>query len=260
MKMNLANLLLFALLVFTCAAASPGPQSGEQAFLIFDNMLYKRKPDTQSAGLIASNILYGDKIWPSKQNPLALPNREEFKTLVRAETANPGPLVIDVEALPLRGSPEAACHNMEMLATLADWAHEAAPGKVIGFYGTNTLSNVPLPNQALAKELASHVDAFFPSLYTFEDSRVNWEKRAAMAQAEARALDKKKPIYFYIWPQYHEGAVKALRYVDGDYWKFQLQTARRYSNGVVLWGPSGYVWNEKSGWWAATKEFVLSLH
>lgn len=82
---------------------------------------------------------------------------------------------------------------MEMLAKLADWAHQAVPGKVIGFYGTNTLSNVPPVNQANAKELANHVDAFFPSLYTFDDNRAGSEKPA---QAQARALDAKKPIYF----------------------------------------------------------------
>lgn len=102
------------------------------------------------------------------------------------------------------------------------------------------------------------MDAFFPSLYTFDDNRAGWEKRAQAAQAEARALDAKKPIYFYLWPQCHDGSVKALRYVSGDYWKFQLETARRYGNGVVLWSPSHYVWDERSRWWAATREFAMS--
>jgi hypothetical protein len=215
-KIAFAISLLIALAVSTITAAFPGAQSGRQAFPIYDNMFYKGKPDTKADGLVASNMLYGDKIWPNRHNAVALPNREEYKALVRAQIADPGPLVIDVEALPLRGSPQAARHNMEILATLAAWAHEAAPGKVVGYYGTNTLSNVPFSNQALAKELASHVDAFFPSLYTFEDNRANWEKRAAAAQAEARALDTKKPIYLFLWPQYHEGAVRALRNVDGD--------------------------------------------
>ena len=242
-----------------CSLAFPGPQSGKQAFSLYDNMFYKGKPDTAGDGLIASNILYENQIWPKRQNMAVLPKREEFEALVRQAIVSPGPLVIEVESFPLRGTPEAARHNMEILAKLADWAHEAAPGKVIGFYGTNTLSDVLQPNQALAKELASHVDAFFPSLYTFDDSRANWEKRAVAAQTEARGLDEKKPIYFYLWPQYHEGTARALRYVPGDYWKFQLETARRYSNGVVLWGPSQYAWNPRSGWWTATQEFAVAV-
>ena len=51
-----------------------------------------------------------------------------------------------------------------------------------------------------------------------------------------------------------------LRYVDGDYWRFQLETAHRYGDGVVLWGPDAYVWNDKSGWWDATEKFAASLH
>ncbi|MGB7848825.1 MAG: hypothetical protein WBL63_24650 [Candidatus Acidiferrum sp.] len=260
MKTNVTIILLIALAVCNFATAFPGPQTGKQDFPIYDSMFYKGKPDTKPDGLIASNILYEKKIWPNRQNAGTLPNQEEFKALVRATIPDPGPLVIDIESLPLRGTPEAARHNTEILSKLADWAHEAAPGKVVGYNGTNTLSNVPPPNQAFAKELASHVDAFFPSLYTFDDNREGWEKRAQAAQAEARALDTKKPIYFFLWPQYHQGTARALRYLNSDYWKFELETARRYSNGIVLWGPSGYFWDAKSGWWAATQEFAKSLH
>jgi hypothetical protein len=121
--------------------------------------------------LIACNILYEYNIWPKRQNVNALPKREQFEALVRETITSPGPLVIEVETLPLRIAPQLAKHNMEMLAQLADWAHEAAPGKVIGFYGTNTLCNVLPEDQAIAKELANHVHAFFPSLYTFDDNR-----------------------------------------------------------------------------------------
>jgi hypothetical protein len=142
---------------------------------------------------------------------------------------------------------------------LADWAHQAVPGKVIGFYGTNTLSDIPPANVVVAKELAGHVDAFFTAMYTFDDDRARWEKRAQSARDEARGLDPRKPIYFYLWPQYHVGSARALRYVDGEFWKFQLETARKYSNGIVLWGSNTYVWNVKSGWWEATREFAKSL-
>lgn len=134
-----------------CGIAFSEPQSGNQTFSIYDNMVYKGKPDTAQAGLIACNILYEYNIWPKRQSVNALPKREEFEALVRETITSPGPLVIEVETLPLRITPELGKHNMEMLAQLADWAHEAAPGKVIGFFGTNTLSNVPPEDQAIAK-------------------------------------------------------------------------------------------------------------
>jgi hypothetical protein len=51
-----------------------------------------------------------------------------------------------------------------------------------------------------------------------------------------------------------------LHRVNGDYWRFQLETAQRYGDGVVLWGPDAYPWNDKSGWWDATEQFAASLH
>lgn len=257
MKSILAVLLLLASALM--GADLSVPQEGTKSFPIYDSMFYKDKPDTAKEGLIGSNILYEDKIWPNKQGLGVLPNREAFEALVREHATNPGPLVMDIESVSLRVQVETARHNMETLAKLADWAHQAVPGKAIGFYGTNTLSNILPANQSVARDLASHVDAFFPSMYTYDDNRASWEKRAQVAQAEARALDPTKPVYFFIWPQYHTGSVRALRYINGDYWRFQLETAHRYGSGIVLWGPSAYLWNEKSGWWNVTKQFAASL-
>jgi len=231
-------------------------RANERAFPIYDNMFYKGKPNTAIQGLIASNILYENRIWPNRQDIGVLPDRETFQSLVRASIESPGPLVIDVESLPLTGSADAARHNAQVLATLADWTREAAPGKMIGFYGTNTLSKVPPAHLLLARELARHVDAFFPSMYTFDDDRTAYEKRAQEAANEARALASGKPVYFYLWPQYHDGTPKAFRYVDANYWQFQLKTAQRYSDGVVLWSPSRYGWNDDTGWWDVTIRFI----
>jgi hypothetical protein len=222
-------------------------------------MSYKEKPDSTQFGLIPSNVLYEDKIWPNHQQVGVLPDHDAFIALVKKTTGNAGPLVIDIESLSLRTRPEVARHNAETLAKLADWAHEAAPGKVIGFYGTNTFSDIPQPNFTAARELAKHVDAFFPPLYTFDDDRARWEKRAQNSLQQSHDLDPQKPVYFYIWPQYHVGSARALRYVDGSYWKFQLETARRYADGIVIWGSRTYVWNPRSGWWDATQGFAASL-
>ena len=241
------------------ASSLPAQAGVAQKFPIFDNMGYKEKPDTAPDGLIPSNVIYEKQIWPDRRLVGVLPDRETFVALVRSEAKNPGPLVMDIESFSLRGPVEFARHNMEILAKLADWAHEAVPHKVIGFYGTNTLSDIPAANAAITKELAGHVDAFFTAMYSFDDDRARWEKRAQSARDQARELDPKKPLYFYLWPQYHVGSARALRYVGGDFWKFQLETSQKYSDGIVLWGSATYVWNVKSGWWASTEEFAKSV-
>ena len=244
--------LTLAVLPFRQAAAA----QARTPFIVYDNMFYRGKPNTTAAGLVASNILYENNIWPNKQDYGRLPNRGVFAALVRSHMRNPGPLVIDIENMPLKGPADVVRHNAETLATLADWAHEAAPGKFIGFYGTNTLSKVPLENLSCARELARHVDAFFPPVYTFDDDRNAYERRAHDSFEEARSLDPKKPIYFYLWPQYHDGTPKQFQFIDVSYWEFQLETALRFSNGIVLWSPSRYDWTDSTGWWAATREFL----
>jgi hypothetical protein len=66
-------------------------------------------------------------------------------------------------------------------------------------------------------------------------------------------------VFFYLWPQYHDGTPKQYQYIDAAYWRFQLETAYSVADGIVLWGPSRFHWDETSGWWAATLEFLRQI-
>jgi hypothetical protein len=133
------------------------------------------------------------------------------------------------------------------------------PSKAVGYYGYNTLTGVPSEDRTYAQQLARHVDAFFPSMYTFDDNRGAWATRAANEAAEDRSLGPGKPVFFYLWPQYHDGTPKQFQYIDAAYWQFQLSTAYRDADGIVLWGPSRFHWDESSGWWAATLAFIRRI-
>ena len=238
----------------------PGAKSTPpRSFPIYDNMSYIGKPDTKKYGLIPSNIIDEGQIWPHGQNYGVLPSRSAFDAIVAAHMSNPGPIVLDIEKLPLKGSPDTLRQHLHVLATLADWTRAEARGKTVGYYGYNTLTGVPPANRSNAQELARHVDAFFPSMYTFDDNQAAWAMRAASEAAEDRALAAGKPVYFYLWPQYHDGTPKQFQYVNTAYWKFQLSTAYRDADGIVLWGSSRFPWDETSGWWAATLEFLQQV-
>ena len=131
-------------------------------FMVYDNMFYRGKPNTTAAGLVVSNIIYENKIWPNEKDYGRLPNRGAFVALVRSHMENPGPLVIDIEKMPLKGTPELVRRNAETLAALADWAHEAAPGKVIGFYGTNTVEG-PAGKSFVCPRTGSPCRRFLPA-------------------------------------------------------------------------------------------------
>src|SRR5215472_11355617 len=127
---------------------------GKRSFAVFDNMSYRGKPDTTRDGLVPSNIVYEGSIWPHDKNYGVLPSREAFDAVVHAHMANPGPLVLDIERLQLKGSTEIVHQHLKVLATLADWARAAAPGKLVGYYGSGTLTRVPPQNIPAARELA----------------------------------------------------------------------------------------------------------
>jgi hypothetical protein len=235
------------------------PGTHPRPFPVYDNMSYIAKPDTKRYGLIPSNIISEEDIWPHGQNYGVLPSRISFDAIVSANKANPGPIVLDIEKLPLIGSPDTIRQHLDVLATLADWTRADAPGKIVGYYGYNTLTAVPPANRSYAQELADHVDAFFPSMYTFDDNRAAWAARAQTEAAEDRALAASKPVLFYLWPQYHDGTPKQFQYIDASYWQVQLNTAYGDADGIVLWGPSRFAWDETSGWWAATVEFMQQI-
>ena len=174
-----------------------------------------------------------------------------FPAAVRGRMAllAPGPLTVAA----------VGARNLHVLATLADWTRADAAGKIVGYYGYNTLTGVPPANRSYAQQLARRVDAFFPSMYTFDDNQAAWATRAQTEAAEDRALAAGKLVFFYLWPQYHDGTPRQFQYIDASYWRFQLNTAYRDADGIVLWCPSRFPWDETSGWWTATLEFIQQI-
>lgn len=244
------------------AASAPPPKSGLQCvvpttggavrhFVVYDNTFYTNL-DLETYGLIKSNVVYEPATMRATTNAGHLPAAAAFMRLVRQNDRNPGPVVLDFENLYLQGSPEIAAQHFRLLETLATWAHQAAPGKVIGFYGL--LDHTDRHYLSLAKRLAPREDAFFPSLYTFNDDRAAWSKRVRDDVALAHSIAPRLPVYLYLWPQYHEHTAKALQYLDASYWSFQLRTASRYADGVVIW--SGKAKNTSTGWVTVTASFM----
>ena len=230
--------------------------AGERAFPIYDNMFFTGKPDSASAGLEASNIIYGGAIWPGGLNYGVLPSRKAFDAIVAAHRKAAGPIVLDIEHLPLSGDRRTVMERLHVLATLADWTRADARGRVVGYFGYNTLTGVAPENRDCARALARHVDAFFPPMYAHGDDRAVWVRRAEDEIRENRGYAPGKPIFFYLWPQYDAHTPRQFQWIDRAYWRFQLDTSYRDADGIVLWGPGHVGWNTSSGWWTATLAFM----
>ncbi|MDR3735231.1 MAG: hypothetical protein P4L10_06805 [Acidobacteriaceae bacterium] len=232
-------------------AAPPAP--AHHAFVVYDNIFYPNKPDTAPYGMLPINIIYEKAIWPNGASETVLPVRTDFDALV-AKATRPGPVVLDVELLGLTSA-----ENERVLATLVDWVHQDMPGKPVGYYGTNTLTKVKPENMAYAKDLAAHVDAMFPPMYTYNPDQAAWAARAKMEVDEAHILAPGKPVYFYLQPQYHHTTPLKYQYVDAEYWAFQLQTSRQLTDGVVIWTGTRWPWDDAAGWWQSTQAFLKTL-
>jgi hypothetical protein len=107
-----------------------------RSFPVYDNMFYIGKPDTKQYGLIPSNIIDEGHIWPHGQNYGVLPSRSSFDAIVAAHMAYPGPIVLDIEKLPLKGSPGTIRQHLQVLETLADWTHADAQARPSGITAT----------------------------------------------------------------------------------------------------------------------------
>jgi hypothetical protein len=97
-----------------------------------------------------------------------------------------------------------------------------------------TLPRVQQDNNRAAS-LARGVDMVFPSLYTFYPDQAGWLSFAAAQVCEARRLSS-GPVYVFLWPEYHPGSSSGGEAISPDYWRFQLETARRLADGIVIWG------------------------
>lgn len=254
MNLRLApTLVAVALLSCGEAAHAAGP------FRIYNDMFFKDMPVATSCRLANSHIIYENAIWPADKNYGLLPSQAQFTAVVRARKGIHGPIVLDIERLPLSGGRRTALAREMLLAKLADWTHAAAPGRLVGYFGYNTLTDVRPEYRAYARALAQHVDAFFPPMYTRDDDRAAWVQRAEAVVREDRSYASNKPIFFYLWPQYDAHTPKQFQWISRGYWRYELATSLRFADGIVLWGPTGSAWDISDGWWAATLSFLRHL-
>lgn len=269
MKQLLALISLATLAAVGAVIAQPGtPPSAKpagQPFLVFDNMAYAKKPDLSTNGLVPSCVIYYRGDWKTAIAAGQLPDEAAFKEAVKSRAAGrPGPVVLDFESVFLskrnQTTDAEVKQHFTLFITLVKWAHEAAPEHLVGYYGHGLFPEEPGKEYTAEKmQLAAAVDAFFPSLYSYgNQTPEKWKAKLQMLLAQAHALAPGKPVYPYVWPQYHEGAPKALEFLDGDRMKFELETARDCgADGVVIWSSNKPAWQD-APWLQAVLKFVAA--
>jgi hypothetical protein len=252
----------------------------QKPFLVFDSTLYADKPDLSVYGIHPITMNYarqfGDN-WDKDQQ--RLPDKETVQRVAREAEAKARHVVIDIEHWPLKGDSNQVQNSLSKYMTVLQWFKEAAPGLSVGYYGAPPLRDYwRAISPPTSKEwqsysgdndrlqpLAGAVDILFPSLYTFYADQGGWVRYAYGNIAEARRYGNGKPVYVFLWPQYHDSnRALAGTYLPADYWRLELETARQYADGVILWGGWGSnnrpaKWEDNAGWWKVTKEFMKTV-
>lgn len=238
-------------------------------FFFFDGLIYKNKPDLSSYGFVALKIIYTSALWESGESTDS-PNIDKIKEVAASIPAN-SIVCIDIEHWPLTGvSSTVRDQNIAKYQAVLEAFKSVNSTSQVGFYGTMPVRDYwralqgdgsdeyeawQAENAALAP-LADDVDIIFPSLYTFYDDLEGWRIYAEENLSEARIYGK--PVVPFLWPEYHNSndTLKGQN-IPMAFWTVQLQTVELYADSVVLWGGYGKQWNANSGWWYATRWFLL---
>lgn len=290
------NAMLAALLLVFAAAWSCTAYA--QIFPVYDQLNLSNKPDLIGTyGFSKIQAVGEGQLWPAGVSH-DQPDEATVRSVARRTPSNVF-LVIDIEAWPtqvnLAANPPVTQTDVnaaiQKYITVVDWMHNENPNLKVGYYSVLPIRNYWAPvsyvtvlnsgqtpsgsilsdynawlqANANLQVLASHVDAVFPSLYTFYDDPAGWQIYARENMKEAYKYGK--PVFPYIWPRYHPAAQPpslAGQYIDAAYWSTQLNTVQQfsannipYAQGMVIWDTG--TWSPTATWLTPTQQFIATL-
>jgi len=241
-------------------------------FIIYDATLYKNKPDLSAYKVKQLPIIYENTFFGKNKSKHIIPNDFSIRKAVKLiEGSGSNLVVLDIERWELKGRRGLVADSVAKYKKVIEKTRQMGAKSSIGYYGLppvrdywRAISNKESDeyrdwqkeNDAI-KPLANDVDVFYPSLYAFYSDQQGWKKYAIAQISEARRLGKDKPVIVFLWPQYHNSN-KILRgqYLSTKFWRLQLDTAKQYADGVIIWGGWKQEWDKDAPWWLSTLKFI----
>jgi hypothetical protein len=245
---------------------------------VFDGTLYINKPDLSEIGFDRILILYESRFFEKSSSKQHLPEENIVRKLAREAKKKGKLVVIDIECWPIQGvDADVIKENVKKYVTVLRWVKDEEPDLKVGYFGRVPVANFDKSssesyslrylkwkfNNDLLKPIADDCDILFPEGYTYSDDIDKWFASVTNSIKEARRISD-KPIYIFLFPQYVSSVLtpKELRkkYIPPDFWKFQLETAKKYADGIVIWGGWDSAingpaqWDDKADWWLELKK------
>jgi Hyaluronidase len=251
---------------------APAPQA---KFMVFDALLYKSKPNLAQFGLTPISVEYPGVLWPKTSPDMQnVPDATVVQKLAAGASQSAGMAVVDIEQWAVTGDPVTIAQSVSKYQQTMQMFKQDAPSVQFGYYATAPIrdywSVMAGPQSAAYKgwqkqndavaPIAEQADALFPSLYTFYADPAGWQKYAIANIAEARRIAPGKPVYVFLWPQYDASTgAQGGDYLPDDYWKMELETAKQYADGIVIWGGWTETWDNNASWWLETQQFMTEI-
>ncbi len=254
-------------------SVTPPPSVAPQAkFVVFDGTLYKGKPNAAQTGMTPITVLYQASLWPKNAgDPQSVPSADVVKALALQASQSTGIAVVDIEQWQVTGDPTTVAQSVDKYQETLQMFQDAAPSLQLGYYSVAPIRDYWSPidgpespnylawrqqNNAVAP-IARQASALFPSAYTFYTDQAGWQKYAIAQVAEARRIAPGKPVYLFLWPQYDNGnGAQGGDYLPDSYWQLELETAKQYADGVVIWGGWNQTWDSNASWWLETQQVM----
>lgn len=246
-------------------------QLSKSKFVVVQSMHYKGGVDVSEFGVVRNPIIYESSLLPSKASD-QLVRGADFDALVAGLEKGPLPTVIDIERWSIYTESEIdRTKNKEKFLEVLKRIHGARPEILLGFYGVipertywpivdknkiEERKKWARLNDKAVSDFAQYVDAIYPSLYTFYEDQAGWRIYAEETLKAARKFGK--PVYCYLWPQYHSSNLKLHgEYLPVAYWQMELETCYQHSDGIVIWNyEPDAPWNPHAPWWQQTLKFL----
>jgi hypothetical protein len=271
-------LLAYIGIVPPCQASSTANPATGRPFEIFDSMDFRGQPDFARYGFRHLRIVDAHELWKPGGDINQVPAREQISKIVATGKGPRDMVVVDIEHWSMDAAH--ASESLRKFVLTLDQLRATAPNWRLGVYsvlpGREYWRAIEAPGGIGYRSwqgendrtvpLVSHVDMLFPSLYTFYPDQQGWVRYATANLREARRLARGKPVYCFLWMQYHDASKRPYDLLAPDYWRLQLETCRRFADGVVIWGGiifkdnkySSLPWDENAAWWKTTLDFLRS--
>jgi len=248
-------------------------------FKIMDATLYSGKPDLKQYGIQHVTMVEPQRWW-KVANADASGRHAASVQNAKGLAGNQEPVIIDLE-LPITRSTPGADENIKQYLDVVSAMREAGYDRPLAFYGSlpgreywRALKGPGTPgyrdwqaDNDRGSAIVPKVSALYPSLYTLYEDQAGWVKYAEANVAEAKRIGQGRPVYPFLWPQYHDSAhALAYQYLPPAYWSLQLRTMAQVADGLVLWGGWDFTngrpqpWDDTAPWWQATLAFIRSQH